>query len=324
MPKILNITNGDSAVEIMEKADIVGDFLPWRDVLHEGPVPDARSLEALSTIRANYIANQGWGPKALIKQSFIDRDNALKSTTQYEKIILWFEHDLYDQLQILQILDWFHLNRPKTAALCLICVDQYLGMLTPTEMTALFKYERPVSDQHFDLAMKAWSAFRSDTPEKWQALLKTDTTALPFLEASILRLLEEYPSCANGLSRTAHQALDIIEQGASKPAKIFGLFQQTEERRFLGDRSFGAILQEFSNANPPLIKKSTDQPFNFQTKSDQSVNITQAGKDVLSGNRHWLHIQPSDRWIGGVHLTSANIWCRDAQTGTLVRGTAPP
>ena len=45
MKNILNITNGDCAVETMKKANIAGLFLPWRDVLHEGPVPDDLSLE---------------------------------------------------------------------------------------------------------------------------------------------------------------------------------------------------------------------------------------------------------------------------------------
>jgi len=47
MRNILNITNGDCAVEIMKKADIPGTFLPWQDVLHDGPVPERLSLEEL-------------------------------------------------------------------------------------------------------------------------------------------------------------------------------------------------------------------------------------------------------------------------------------
>ena len=39
MERILNITNGDCAVDIMKKAGINGDFIPWRDVLYDGPVP---------------------------------------------------------------------------------------------------------------------------------------------------------------------------------------------------------------------------------------------------------------------------------------------
>jgi len=100
MQSILNITNGDCAIEIMKKANIPGVFLPWRDILHDGPVPGELSLEELSIIRADFIISRGWGEAKRIKQDFIDRDNTLRSIDNYKKIILWFEHDLYDQLQI--------------------------------------------------------------------------------------------------------------------------------------------------------------------------------------------------------------------------------
>ena len=99
MSNILNITNGDCAVEIMKKAGIRGVFLPWRDVLHEGPVPQGLSLDELSKVRAKYISGHGWGDAEEILRSFIERDNLLKSYQDYEKVILWFEHDLYDQFR---------------------------------------------------------------------------------------------------------------------------------------------------------------------------------------------------------------------------------
>jgi hypothetical protein len=61
METILNITNGDSAVMVMQQAGIPGVFLPWRDVLHDGPVPAGLSLEKLSEVRAQFISDQGWG-----------------------------------------------------------------------------------------------------------------------------------------------------------------------------------------------------------------------------------------------------------------------
>jgi hypothetical protein len=123
MSGILNITNGDSAVAIMKKAGIPGEFLPWRDVLHEGPVPQGLSLEELSKVRAKFISDHGWEDAEKIQQSFIERDNALKAYQDYEKVILWFEHDLYDQLQLLQILDWFHGQELGNTKLSLICTD---------------------------------------------------------------------------------------------------------------------------------------------------------------------------------------------------------
>ena len=318
MDNILNITNGDCAVEIMKTANIPGTFLPWRDVLHDGPVPAGLTLEALSEVRANFIIDRGWGTPENIKRDFIERDNTLKLFETYEKVILWFEHDLYDQLQILQILDWFDQNRPKDSSLSIICVDKYLGMLSPEEMATLYQYEEPVTEKHFELSKKAWSAFRADTPEQWAALLKVDTTTLPFLEGAILRLLEEYPNCTNGLSRTAQQALKIISQGEKRPGRVFGAFQDTEERKFMGDSSFWEILNQLLDSSPPLLELPEGKELTLPTNSDQELTITPQGEEVLSGKRNWLELMQIDNRIGGVHLTPDNIWCWDSAAKRIV------
>ena len=43
----LIITNGDSAAACMREARLDGEILPWRDILHEGPVPAGLDLEDL-------------------------------------------------------------------------------------------------------------------------------------------------------------------------------------------------------------------------------------------------------------------------------------
>ena len=319
MENILNITNGDSAVEIMKVANIPGIFLPWRDVLHDGPVPAGLTLEKLSEVRANFIIESGWGTPENIKQDFIERDNTLKSFEKYEKVILWFEHDLYDQLQILQIIDWFDKNRPKDSSLSIICVDKYLGMLSPEEMATLFQYEEPVTEEHYELSSKAWSAFRTDKPEQWVALLQMDTTKLPFLEGAILRLLEEYPNCSNGLSRTAQQALKTISRGEKHAGRVFGAFQDSEERKFMGDSSFWEILHQLLDSSSPLLKLPEGKVLTLPTSSDQELTITPQGEEVLSGKRNWLELVQIDKWIGGVHLNPDNIWCWNSAAKKIVR-----
>ena len=121
----------------MRQAAIAGEYLPWRDVLHEGPVPKDLTLEQLSKVRAEYIASQGWGELVEVEQSFKERDLTLKSFDNYDEIILWFEHDLYDQLQILQILDWFSAQNDFSDRLSMICTDNYLGLLTVEQVRNL-------------------------------------------------------------------------------------------------------------------------------------------------------------------------------------------
>ncbi len=332
MKNILNITNGDSAVEIMKKAHIPGDFLSWSDVLHDGPVPKGLSLDKLSQLRAEFIVSRKWGTREAVKASFTQRDKILKSFRGYEKVILWFEHDLYDQLQVLQILDWFNerctsstpgctSSTPddKDCNLSMICTDKYLGLLSSNEMKGMPKFEEPIKKEHLFLATKAWMAFRSDSPEKWSELRYIDTSVLPFLDGAIIRMLEEYPNTLNGLSRTAQQALKIISEGEISPGRVFKLILESEERMFLGDASFWIILQELLDSTPALLKPTTKGKLRFPAAKDQELRITQAGLDVLSGRRNWLDVKKIDTWIGGVHLNPTHIWCWDSDSQTIVK-----
>ena len=97
----LIITNGDSAVARMREAGLEADFLPWRDMLHAGPVPRAPSLEELSNIRARYLAEEFAPDPADVDRGFAERDAAIRNHAKYDRVELWFEHDLYDQLQLI-------------------------------------------------------------------------------------------------------------------------------------------------------------------------------------------------------------------------------
>jgi hypothetical protein len=320
MKKVLNITNGNSAVKIMRQANIPGTFLSWDDVLHDGPVPAGLLLEELSKVRAQFIVECGWGDIQNISNSFSERDRKLKSCNENEKIILWYEHDLYDQLQIIQILDWLcHHPVDKDVELSIICTNNYLGRLSPDELLGLFKYEEPVTEKHLSLASRSWEAFRSPSPKSLSGLLETDTSALPFLKGAITRLLEEYPSTFNGLSRTAQQALRIIENGEKKSLRIFGESQKLEESIFMGDSSFWLILNGFLKSDPPLLTLPAGIELTLPASPDQELTITTAGQEVLAGKRKWLDIVELDKWIGGVHLTPANTWCWDSTSNSITK-----
>ena len=103
----LNITNGDSAAGTMSEAGVEGKIIAWRDVLHEGPVDSSLSLEELSKQRARFIASNNWDDFAHISGDFSDRDRVIRQLDYFDEVVLWFEDDLYDQLQLIQLLDFF-------------------------------------------------------------------------------------------------------------------------------------------------------------------------------------------------------------------------
>ena len=320
MKRVLNITNGDATVDIMREAEIEGDFLPWRDVLHVGPVPAGLSFANLSEIRAEYITSQGWGDVEMIDQSFRERLVLMSHIEKYEKVILWFEHDLYDQLQLLEILSYFSEALYDIAKMTMVCTEKYLARLTIEEMGNMQIYEEPVSSEQSLLSVKAWKAFRSPDPLLWQALLKEDTSALPFLEGIVLRMLEEYPFAVNGLSRTQNDILEIVSQGEEKLGKIFMAQQENEARIFLGDTIFLDNINEMLEVNAALLTSEQGHNISLPFRPEKRIKITNYGLEVLRGDKHWLDRHHVEKWLGGVHLTPQNIWLWNRKTEKMERG----
>lgn len=212
---MLHVTNGDCAVAVLAKV-VQGELLPWRDVLHEGPVQSGLSLEDLSRERVAFIAGAGWAPLAEVRRSFEERDAAFRRAGEHDEIVLWFEHDLYDQLQLIQVLDGLaSLRGPRIS---LVCEAEYLGPMRPERAAELFELRSPVVRRHFVEAQQAWAAFRSSDP---MAIDPGRPQALRFLGAALRRHLEEFPWTSDGRSRTQRQ----IVEGT----------QHLEEPVFLGD-----------------------------------------------------------------------------------------
>ena len=103
-PPLLHIANGESAGNTLRQTALGGAVLPWQDALHAGPVPALARQELLRT-RARFLADCGWGRRQALLSSFERRDRQLlEALRDGLKVVLWFEHDLYDQLQLLEVL----------------------------------------------------------------------------------------------------------------------------------------------------------------------------------------------------------------------------
>ena len=218
----LIITNGDAAGELLRKAFAGTEVLPWRDVLHDGPVPLTGSFEELSELRADFLAERGWGDPDTLRENFRARDRGLAHYESFETVTLWFEHDLYDQLQLIQILDWFFGTPGRGAGLQLVQSDDFLGTQTVDQLVELAKLSAAVSEAQLALASKVWAAFRQPDPKTFAALLTDDLSALPYLEQAVRRMLQELPDANTGLARTQHQILLAINDGVSTPRELGG------------------------------------------------------------------------------------------------------
>jgi len=308
----------------LRKAYTGTEVLPWRDVLHEGPVPLTDSHEELSETRADFLGRRNWEDRAALLENFKARDLGLAHHETFQSVTLWFEHDLYDQLQLIQILDWFAANPRGDGALWLIQAMDFLGPQSAESITKFAKDRNPVSAAQLTLARTAWLAFRQPAPEAWAGLLTQDLSALPCLEQAVRRMLQELPAPGSGLSRTQHQILMAINEGVGEPRRLFGASQELEEAAFMGDWSFWGWLDGLASGSGRLIEglegyfspALAEEEFKAYLASPLRLNTL--GLQVLAGGADYTKKAPIDRWVGGTHLTNDNLWRWDDETGALV------
>lgn len=317
MPRTL-ITNGDHAANALAAHFPDSDILIWRDVLIEGPVPGGIDDEALADIRARHI-EQAFGVSD-VRSDFTRRDNALHAISPKDRVELWFETDLHDQLQLIQILARF--------AATTNVPELWLTQAAPpllNHIDDMAKTLTRVTPGQINEGANLWRAFRANSPE---AALDAITVPgeLPETHAAFARMFEEYPGASDGLGRIERNGLLAIRDGAITPGLAFRHYQQTETLPFLGDLGFYFRLEQLAAGPTPLVEGLPQGGVAQAARTNMTVEythtaieLTDAGHAVLDGRADHVHLNGIDRWIGGVYLHGKDVWRLHPETKKLSR-----
>lgn len=322
---MLHVTNGDLTAEKLREADLPGHVMPWRDVLHEGPLLHGDDDAGFAQTRADFIARCGWGEASAVFAELTARDEVFADAlSQREPVLLWFEHDLYDQLQLVQILARVARLAPR-APVDLICIDSHpeaesfwgLSQLSVPALARLYPTGERVGREQLTLATDAWRILCNATPEGLAELAGLEAAPLPFLPAALTRLIDEYPSERNGLSVTENRACALLAEGAKDPTSLFGDVQSREGAPFMGDWSFWRVLDGLASGQAPLVQVVGGGTFRYPPAESstsvfgrQRLALTEVGASVLDGGHDAVDVNGLDRWVGGVHLAQDNDWRR--------------
>jgi hypothetical protein len=98
--RLLHVANGTATTMTIEAAGLPGRCSIWADPLYEGPVPAGLDDAALVDARTRYLSA---GADADPVNDLTRWRAAIADVGSYDELVLWFEHDLFDQHNLVQL-----------------------------------------------------------------------------------------------------------------------------------------------------------------------------------------------------------------------------
>ncbi len=317
---MLHIHNGDCSASIAKQSTMLGEHFAWREALIDGPTPADVRGEEWPKIRARHL-NAFYGADLETENELRAQEDKLSTYHEHDEVVLWFEHDLFCQTNLLYLLDWFAGRELGKTKLSLIFIGEFpgvpnfrgLGELDSEQMASLLGSRHEVSRTELNLATAAWQAYCSPDPTAIETLLETDTSAMPFLRRALQLHLARFPSVRNGLGRIQNRGLEFIHSGLQRFADLFSRFVDTEPAYGLGDAQFWIALRQLSDAQQPLLKTSNGDSSDLKLTPEKvrhtTFKMTEAGAAVLNGQADFVDMNGLNVWLGGVHLSGKrDLW----------------
>ncbi|WP_068152201.1 DUF1835 domain-containing protein [Kordiimonas lipolytica] len=307
----LHIRCGSDIEVALKDAGIEGAFLDFSDPFCQGPVLDLPQ-EAFLEKRLDFVVGAyGLDPVDARKKQRL-RYARLANAAAFARIVLWFEHDSYDQLILMFLLKHFS-GLDERPVLDLVCVGDFpveprfigLGQLSPADLKGLYDNRQRVTTDMLALGQSVWAALVEETPHNLVRLAQSDTPALPLCAPAIMRHLKELPARSSGLSLTEELTLRVLAaEGARTGGKLFKTLKlEREPLPYLGDQMYWYDLDRLL-AGGAIERFGDDWPA-------ASVAITHLGRACLEGREDWMEHVVAERYVGGIRVApDGKIWRR--------------
>ncbi|HEY0898633.1 MAG TPA: DUF1835 domain-containing protein [Sphingobacteriaceae bacterium] len=249
----LNILNGDATLEKFAPSGLPGDVLVWREILSEGPVLAGPAAE-LFKLRASWLHEDFNAPKDDYRIKVVQEFDKLQGYGQYDEVLLWFEFDLCDQINLIFLLNFFYANN-KSVPLYLISPSEFpgypnfkgIGELMPQELVQLTEQQFRLTDYDLKIAAEAWRVYTTGDELTIRKFLQEDHGQLTLLKPALEAHLERFPDAA-GLNRIDRELIRIVDSGVKDEWQIFKQFSDAWKIYGMTDLSVQSYLKKLKAA----------------------------------------------------------------------------
>lgn len=292
MSSLLHITNGDAFTERLSTLKLKGDVITWREMLCEGKTLTNVGSEnfwktRFEFLNKNYKVSKSWFIEKTLKEY-----RSLCNHKQQDHIVLWFEYDLFCQINMLAVLSWLKANR-KYAEISLVCSGNEddsdklyaLNELSQEQLLRLYENRTVLTQDDVEYADYVWQLYCSDNPIRLENLRDFGNYQFDYLSDAVKSHLHRFPSIKNGLNEMENTILKLALDKKSTSKKSFlSTILQNQGNLGFGDTQYDRALTRlkplFSSFNP--------------------VRLTKTGKEILENKTsYYSGIQDNNVYLGG-------------------------
>ena len=266
---ILHILNGDSTLAQYEKCSVEGPTMVWREALAQGPLFYDMDTKLFWDMRSQFMVKAYNAKLPEYKKEVVNEFKKLRNF-KGEKLVLWFEYDLFCQVNMVAILSYI-LKHHWPCKVNLVCIGRYPGMdslvglgeVPYTHYAYLYRTSKSLRKEDLVFADKVWMAWCGMERNK---LMRCESNVYEYLGTAMrngLRLLPE----KHGLSPYDFEILNKLKE---KRYHLNELVKELmEQDNILG---FGDLQFEYMIRN---LKKYIDY-------MDHRLMLNRLGKQVLN------------------------------------------
>ncbi len=292
MKSLLHITNGDNFTSKLQALPVKGDIITWREMLCEGKTLCSVGSESFWKTRfeflnKNYKISKSWFVEKTLKEY-----RSLCNHKQQDQIVLWFEYDLFCQINMLAVLSWLKTHR-RHAEISLVCSGREgkgdklyaLTELSDEQLMDLYERRTVLSQDDIEYADYIWQLYCSDNPIRLENQIANNDFQFEYLSEALKTHLRRFPTIKNGLNELENH---ILEKARSKK---FGSKAELTDALLTDQGYYG-----FADTQYDRIITSLRPLFN----SFNPVKLTKKGISVLENkSNYYSQIRDNQLYLGG-------------------------
>ncbi|MFM1877805.1 MAG: hypothetical protein RLZZ241_671 [Bacteroidota bacterium] len=292
MSSQLHITNGDAFTQLLQSQNLKGEIITWREMLCEGKTETNVGSEVFWRTRFDFLHKTYNVSKSWFIEKTLKEYRSLCNHKQQDEIVLWFEYDLFCQINMLAVISWLKTYR-RHARITLACsgdqqkkgVFKTLNQLSPSEIHDLYTNRFELSQDDIEYADYIWQLYCSDNPIRLEHLSDFQNYNFKYLENAIKVHLKRFPTIKNGLNAIENKVLQIAdsEKLVSK-SELIGSVLGKQGWYGFGDSQYDRMLQSLN----PLFK------------SFNPVRLSLKGIAILENKTsYYQEIRNNETYLGG-------------------------